>query len=174
MPIGQRIESFLMKHLEYVDIKNSDGSLYLRRFFLLGRKSGSSVDSKKDNAEEKNGKTLILHIFYSSDEGTYLHDQKSICNFVVCILAGGYYEKTEVPFGLRGDGSINYVKISKWYRPGRLLFRKAEWKHQVILANDTVEFNSTNYREFRLKTRRAWTLVFSRPIKITKLADASV
>lgn len=64
---------------------------------------------------------VYLHIFVASDDEC-LHDHP--WNFYSLILWGGYWEIT--PTG------------KKWYGPGRLLYRPATWKHQVVIKKRAI------------------------------------
>lgn len=78
--------------------------LYLVRWVLWGR------------AAAGDGRRVFVHRFLRSDYDT-LHDHP--WPFWSLILWGGYWENT------RGG--------RKWYGPGRLLRRPAEWRHRVEL-----------------------------------------
>lgn len=64
---------------------------------------------------------IYLHIFVASDDDC-LHDHP--WNFWSLILSGGYWEVTTTG--------------KKWYGPGRLLYRPASWKHQVVIDKKAV------------------------------------
>lgn len=66
---------------------------------------------------------IYLHIFVASDDEC-LHDHP--WNFLSFMLWGGYWEVTP--------------KGKKWYGPGRLLYRRASWKHQVVITKPAVTF----------------------------------
>lgn len=104
-----------------IDISRGDGDeLYLTRWALWGRST----------AVQPTGFRIYLHCFHQSDLAE-LHCHPF--NFISFILWGGYYEVTE--------------KGRKWYQPGSLLRRRAEWRHQIQLKNN----------------RKAWTLVITGP-----------
>ena len=63
---------------------------------------------------------LYIHHFKNGDKDV-MHDHP--WNFLSIILWGGYYEQNEQ----------HYIK---WYPPGSILYRKAEWIHRVILLDD--------------------------------------
>ena len=65
-------------------------------------------------------RTVYLHQFHRSDEGTILHDHP--WDFVSVILWGGYWEWT-----LRPDGE----QRREWIFPGEVLRRPANWAHRV-------------------------------------------
>lgn len=66
---------------------------------------------------------IYLHIFVASDDEC-LHDHP--WNFLSFMIWGGYWEVTP--------------KGKKWYGPGRLLYRRASWKHQVVINKPAVTF----------------------------------
>lgn len=170
--IGQAIEGWLLKHFDKSDIRNSDRSLYLRRFYLIGGKGGSSLDFEgklKVMTDEERAAVkitqdtkpkLLLHIFYTGDEGHCLHDHP--WNFVSYIIAGGYHEITEVKgstyFGM-------HRKEMKWHGAGSITLHKAEHRHQVKLANTIVRTikhyeHIGNVPGFSVVKKRCWTLVW--------------
>lgn len=61
---------------------------------------------------------IMLHKFCRSDYDRALHDHP--WTFISFILRGGYWEQTETG--------------RKWYAPGSILYRPAEWKHRVIIT----------------------------------------
>jgi hypothetical protein len=95
------------------------GDTYLTRWTLLGRRLVG-------------GGKLFLHLFHRGDAEPYPHDHP--WGFWSLILAGGYWEVT-------ADGK------RKWYGPGRLLRRPADWQHRVELPQG----------------RKCWTLVWTGP-----------
>lgn len=176
MNFGERIESFLIKHFAYVDISNSDGTTYLRRFFLLGGKGGSSLDLHGNLRKEEepvkakpNAHKLLLHIFYTGDEGNCCHDHP--WDFKTLILAGGYYEITEVTDGTADIPSyipgVGFKAVmhreKKWYGVGSFLIRKAEQRHMVKLEHKIIrtqeQFHGMTIPGHRVVPKRAWTLV---------------
>lgn len=97
---------------------------YLTRWTLVGRRRGGS----------KYG--VYLHRFQRSDADE-MHNHP--WPFVSIILAGGYYEKTPAPGWHNGDGPARV----RWYAPGRILVRPANWIHSVLIPDG----------------REAWTLI---------------
>lgn len=94
---------------------------------------------------------LCLHVFHRSDWTRDLHDHP--WNFLSLILWGGYYEET--PNG-----------VKKLYRPGQLLYRKAEHIHrvQLLCKRDATpiekRYEKVNKEELTyLPRRKAVTLV---------------
>lgn len=111
---------------EHHVIPNRDGTQpYLIRFHLLALGAWR----------------LKLHVFVQGDSDRCLHDHP--WTFYTLILLGGYFEETDDATGNR---------IRKWYGPGRLLHRPAEWKHRVILDNAKPCVTMV----LMLKRRRAW------------------
>lgn len=92
---------------------------YLTRWTLIGQRF-----------KGERGK-LFLHWFHRGDAEDYNHNHP--WDFWSLILWGGYFEIT--PSG------------RKWYGPGSLLRRPAEWQHRVELPDG----------------RKCWTLVWTGP-----------
>jgi hypothetical protein len=91
------------------------GNTYMTRYTLLGQRAAGA------------GYAVYLHHFHRGDWDDALHDHP--WSFVSVILSGGYYEQTE--------------RHTRWYGPGRMLVRPAEWRHRTILPPG----------------REAWTLI---------------
>lgn len=104
---------------------------YLMRWVLLGQ-SGRSNDGSKLG--------VYLHRFLRSDQDE-MHDHP--WPFVSVILSGWYYEVTPARGWANGSGP----RQTRWYGPGRILSRPANWIHQVVIPDG----------------REAWTLVFRGP-----------
>lgn len=101
---------------------------YLTRWTLLGRRFAG-----------ESGK-LFLHLFHRGDAEAYPHDHP--WEFWSLILWGGYWEHTPAdPDNPAGP------TVRKWYGPGRLLKRPAEWRHRVELPAG----------------RQCWTLIWTGP-----------
>ena len=96
---------------------------YLTRWALIGRRSEGS-------------RAVYLHRFQRSDADE-MHNHP--WPFVLVILAGGYYERTPAPGWANGDGPTRL----RWYGPGRVLVRPANWVHSVVIPDG----------------REAWTLI---------------
>lgn len=166
-----RLEQWLEQNIAYVDILNSDKSLYLRRYFLFGgNKGGSSVnkEQKPIAAETKDGFKILLHIFHSSDEGECLHDHP--WDFVSIILAGAYKEITEHQFGVNGDNTPKIIKVCHSKYPGMILARKAEHRHRVELYNKIIRkeidvFGAVPGFDYTVVKKKCWSLVFRGPRK---------
>lgn len=107
-PVGL-IERFLLWLLtrlgvERHDIGRKGIGTYLTRFVLRGLRFGP-------------GGKLFLHYFHRGDVEPYHHDHP--WPFWSLILWGGYWEHTP--------------KGKRWYGPGCLLRRPADWQHHVEL-----------------------------------------
>jgi hypothetical protein len=85
---------------------------YLTRWRLVGS-DGSS-------------RAAFLHRFHDSDYDE-MHDHP--WPFVSVILAGGYWEETPGPGWANGSGP----RVRRWYSPGRVLVRPANWVHRVTI-----------------------------------------
>jgi hypothetical protein len=96
--------------VERHDIGRLGAGTYLTRWILAGRR-----DPATGQRRHGDGWKLFLHVFHRGDAEPYFHDHG--WPFWSLILWGGYWEIT--PTG------------RKWYGPGRLLRRPAEWKHRV-------------------------------------------
>lgn len=109
---------------ERADIGRPEG-LYLTRWVLLGSRYGPP-----------GSRAVFLHRFHRSDPD-HLHDHP--WGFVSVILAGGYWEHTPAdPKNPAGPTR------RRWYSPGRILVRPADWRHRIELAPG----------------RKCWTLIF--------------
>ena len=84
---------------------------YLSRWTLLGKRFGGSH-------------AVYLHRFHRSDADE-MHDHP--WPFVSLILTGGYHEKTPAAGWADGHGPTK----RRWYGPGRILARPANWIHSV-------------------------------------------
>jgi hypothetical protein len=116
---------------QYVEIKDKDGGLYLRRFFLLGHWKSSWA--------------LMLHCFHRSDWDRHLHDHP--WPFLSLILTRGYYEVT--------------ASGHKWYHPLSLLYRPATWTHRVKLDERggpvwTLVWRGKKVRSWGFHTEAGW------------------
>ncbi len=114
---------------ERFDIGRPGTGLYLTRWTLRGSRFNSD------------GGAVFLHHFHRSDADDALHDHP--WPFTSVILAGGYYEHA-----VAQDGIIR----RRWYGPGRVLTRAAEWKHRTELlpGSDcwTLIFRGTKVRSW--------------------------
>jgi hypothetical protein len=106
------------------DIYRGPGDLYLQRWHLI----------------ETRWFELMLHRFWRSDHDT-IHDHPWA--FWSLILRGGYSEVTPGPNFDRDA----YNGAWRWYGPGSLLRRPAEWKHRVVITD--------------AMRGRVWTLVWT-------------
>lgn len=163
------IENWLLGKFPHVDIKNEDGDLYLRRFFLIGKPSGSSVSAIEQN--EDDSWKLLLHIFYRSDEGKCLHDHR--WPFITMILWGGYWEVTEKIISYRvgefvkGKGfktTEKLERVMRWKWPTAIMFRRAEHRHMVKLKTHIVRrkkmYGGMPCTDYTAEPRRCWTLLW--------------
>lgn len=107
---------------------------YLTRWRLIGRHHG-----------EGSPFAVYLHRFLRSDSDT-MHDHP--WPFTSLILAGGYYEKTPAPGWSNGVGPTRL----RWYGPGRILVRPANWVHAVILPPGGTAYTLV----FRGAKTRSW------------------
>lgn len=110
------IEWILDRLFTHHEIGRSGAGLYLTRWDVFGNRFGG-------------GGKLFVHLFHRGDAEPYNHDHPWA--FWSLILWGGYYEVT--PAGRR------------WYFPGCLLRRPAEWQHRVEIPSG----------------RRCWTLIWT-------------
>lgn len=97
---------------------------YLTRWTLLGKRSDGKY-------------ATYLHRFHRSDADE-MHNHP--WPFVSVILAGGYWEQTPGPGWSNGDGPTR----RRWYGPGRVLVRPANWIHSVLIPEG----------------RESWSLIF--------------
>jgi hypothetical protein len=74
----------------------------------------------------ENGR-IYLHYFHRGDAENYNHDHP--WSFWSLIIWGGYWEITPKPDG---------TEKKKWYFPGMLLKRPAEWQHRVVVPEGKI------------------------------------
>jgi hypothetical protein len=126
----------------------SDGtahSPYLTRYTLIQSRLGAAY----------------IHVFHRSDRDDH-HDHP--WNFLSVILWRGYFEETEVISDHNWKGDPYYLRIKKRVWPGTILFRRATWKHRVVLVDEqpavTLVIRGPYLREWgfilRVGHRRAW------------------
>jgi hypothetical protein len=112
--------------------RSREATPYLTRWTLSGRRF------------EGSGRAVFLHRFHRSDaDADVMHDHP--WPFTSIILAGGYYEVTPAKGWSNGDGPVR----RRWYGPGRVLTRPAEWIHRVEIPEG----------------RECWTLIL-RGVKV--------
>lgn len=133
-------------------ITREDGQPYLKRWYILNL-----------------GFVRIrLHKIMLSDYDC-LHDHP--WNFITIILKGGYTEKSEKDFFklpklwpesnvVKGwydlERDVCVGEVLKWYGPGSVLYRNAEYKHKIVLPHwNNVDHPSWSL-VFMLKRRREW------------------
>lgn len=102
---------------------------YMVRWTLLGKRWGAGQAERK--------RAVFVHRFLRSDADE-MHDHP--WPFTSVILSGGYWEETPAPGWANGSGPVR----RRWYGPGRVLRRPANWIHRVVIPEG----------------REAWTLVF--------------
>lgn len=120
MDVLERLADRIAK--ERFDIGRPGAGVYLTRWTLWGERMGPA-----------GSRAVFLHRFRRSDADDALHDHP--WPFVSVILAGGYYEHTP-----GRDGVVR----RRWYGPGRVLTRPADYRHRVELPAG----------------RDCWTLIF--------------
>jgi hypothetical protein len=101
-------------------ITREDGTPYLERTYIVKLKNFQ----------------ICLHKILQSDEDC-LHDHP--WNFLSIILDGGYWERTTAEQVLEGP-ELQWYKMkhkdklyARWFGVGRVLYRRAEWKHSLKL-----------------------------------------
>ena len=100
----------------HIVIPKSDGSQYLRRWYIIPR-------NKKLN--------VYLHHFLADDDDRALHDHPWW--FITLILKGGYFELTEINGKLVPKKRPSVFDIGSPYWKRCLAYRPAEWRHRVVL-----------------------------------------
>lgn len=88
---------------------------YLTRWSLLGQRQEGTW-------------AVYLHRFQRSDYDE-MHDHP--WPFTSIILAGGYWEETPARGWVNGLGP----RQKRWYGPGRILTRPANWVHRVVIPD---------------------------------------
>lgn len=107
-----------------MEVGRPGDGVYLTRWVLFGQRMGPP-----------GSRALFLHWFQRSDEDQ-LHDHP--WGFISVILSGGYWEHTPLdPADPAGPTR------RRWYGPGRVLVRPADWRHRVEIPDG----------------RAAWTLI---------------
>ena len=134
-------------------IERDKGVPYLMRWNLLGLGKDSSLFSIK-----------VHKIIRSDDE--CLHDHPWA--FVSIILKGGYEEFRFID----QDENISKLSNAKWepkmmrwvtgkiYKPGQILYRKAEYAHRLVVLPDTpcwtLVFTFKKFRNWGFFTNKGW------------------
>jgi len=129
-------------------ITREDGTPYLIRVYLIKTKLFQ----------------ICIHQILQSDADC-LHDHP--WNFISIILKGGYWEGTTPDQVLNGPelDFFNYHHGNKiyyrWFGTGRILFRKAQWKHRLKLeTEESYRTNTVNKPATTLvimfKRKREW------------------
>jgi len=114
-------ERWLDRQFERVDI-GRNGDTYLIRWFLVG---GPMWSPKLLN------RRLMLHRFLRSDWDDALHDHP--WPYTSLILSGGYTEWS--PNTDLGEVVAFGPNVGRWYGPGSLLRRPADWRHRVEIPD---------------------------------------
>ncbi len=109
--------------------------------------------------------SIKYHQIVQSDDAC-LHDHP--WPFISIILKGGYYEWTyaaeeELQRGYR-DKYVNTFKmakdgrwlVKKWYKPGSILYRPANWAHSLELEADNIAPIPCHTLIFTGKVMRKW------------------
>lgn len=125
MSLLERLLTWL--RVERHDIGRKGVGTYLTRWVLWGTRFG-----------DRPARKVFLHKFWRGDVEPYCHDHP--WPFVSVILWGGYYEVTPCPAGHHGCHDV----LRKWYGPGSILRRPADWRHRVEVPEG----------------RNCWTLLF--------------
>lgn len=102
------VERVIPKLFAREDICGRDGTLYMRRWRLLG----------KDGIL---GRNLMVHRIVRPDEDRAPHDHP--WSFVSLVLRGGYLEQRQ-----NSSGSVWWVR---WRRPGSIAWRRATDLHRI-------------------------------------------
>lgn len=150
------IERLLCKLFPHTDICGSDGTVYLRRWFLCPR-------HPQDN---KFTSRLYLHKFHRGDQDRHLHDHP--WPFRSLILKGGYWEHSFDPIyaKLRARLRDEWIAASiprtrrEWCGPGSIVKRGAKWAHKVELKNDkpawSLFLTGPKERNWGFHTEQGW------------------
>ncbi len=147
--------------IPHFDILGDDGSIYLRRFFLLGSSSSGSTGAGKKSLLPFR---LYLHEIRRSDSDKCPHNHPWW--FWSLILWGGY---TEAMYDSTGRNTGYF-----WRQPGSLRYCGADTIHQVRLdvrwmlgATQCFPWTSSRMRRVIMEEghpeRTAWTLILAGP-----------
>jgi hypothetical protein len=112
-----------------------------------------------------------------------LHDHP--WSFISIILRGGYYERTFWRDAKMGEferkwfeenskfGQVRDAVRKKWYRPGSILWRPAEWKHSLEIPKGktatTLVITFKRRRKWGFWTKKGW--VFWKEYKPTSTCE---
>jgi hypothetical protein len=113
---------------------------YLTRWTVARKWDTVATVPPGGHAEIQN-RSVYLHHFQDSDADE-MHDHP--WPFVSVILSGGYWERTPAAGWADGRGPTR----ERWYGPGRVLVRPANWIHSVRLPGPAD------------KPRPCWTLLY--------------
>jgi hypothetical protein len=117
-------------------------AIYLRRIrFDITGKDGS-VYLRRYRLVSCRWLRIYLHHIRRDDEDRALHDHP--WGFFSIILAGGYYEVT--------------ASGTRWYEPGRILWRPAIWTHRLMVPQPawTLVVAGPRVRDWGFHTNRGW------------------
>lgn len=126
--LGRLADRFAAERFEIT--RSWENVPYLTRWTLVGKRF-------------RGERAVFLHHFQRSDADE-MHDHP--WPFTSVILAGGYYEHTPAKGWANGSGPTR----RRWYGPGRVLTRPANWIHRVEIPDG---------RDGR-DGRDCWTVVF--------------
>lgn len=112
---------------------------YLTRWKLATITDRAAPGQNPDDVLKRN---VLLHHFQDSDADE-MHNHP--WPFVSLILSGGYWEKTPAAGWKDGVGPTK----ERWYGPGRVLIRPANWIHSVRLAGPKSD------------PKPAWTMLYT-------------
>lgn len=104
-------------------ITREDGTPYLIRTYLIKTKLFQ----------------VVIHKILQSDYDC-LHDHP--WNFLSIILKGGYWEGTTPEQVIKGNELLFFQQkygraiYYRWFGPGSILYRRAEWKHSLKLEDE--------------------------------------
>lgn len=129
---------WLLRRLKTEDIVGDDGSLYLRRYFLL----------KTDRLK------IYIHNIERSDDDRGLHCHP--WNFVSIILKGRYWEVT--PDSIEPLPGETAPRGAKYWGRFSVIKHKAEDAHRLILHDPvwTLVFLGKKRREWGFYTPKGW------------------
>jgi hypothetical protein len=121
---------WLLNRLPKLEIRGADGTLYLRRYYLVKTRLGG----------------IYIHQIMRSDDDRCLHDHP--WDFSSVILSGHYTEITP-----------ETCEKGKVWKTGSLIKHSAEDAHRLVLENPvwTLVFIGRKAREWGFHTASGWT-----------------
>lgn len=130
-PVRHWLARWLDRTFPWMDIKGTDGTVYLRRYFLTPKNWPFR---------------LYLHEFFRGDNDRCLHDHPA--PFVTWVLNGGYREVLSD----KGD-------YRDW-PPGTMLYRKAAFAHRIEVPRGRKAWSLVLFgpreRDWGFHTRKGW------------------